>query len=177
MKKINKIYIPIALISIAMIFMSYKPFKNNFNNSKNIAMPTTNSCSIHVGWKEVNVNYNTSGKYYVLYSDIVDLSNIDPDHTMMWGCGYLDLTTLTTSWDCTDIEQWFSAYGSENCAYIYIQSNSVPDPQHPVATHTINVKVRDDHGDASNFGGITFKIHYVPNPDNSEPMSPCGGAY
>jgi len=157
--------------------MSFIPLANNNgtinNNSKELLTPdpfSPNNLTLNL--KEVNVDYRTSGNYYVIYSDMV--SGMNPNHTMTWGCGNLDLKPGTSDWDCSDIEPYFSAYGAEGCEYIYIHSNCVPDPEHPLVTHTINLKVKDNQGDESNEAGITFRIHYTSTPESGEPVNPCG---
>ena len=174
MKNLKKLNMLLVLIFVSVAFMSFIPSTNSNsagNNSDKVLLTPDPSSpnNLYVGWKEVNVDYRTSGNYYVLYSDIVSLSS---GQTMTWGCGNLDLKPGTPEWDCSDVETYFSAYGSEGCEYIYIHSNCTPTPGNP-AVHTINIKVKDDQGDESNAGGITFMIHYTPTPSSGEPTNPC----
>jgi hypothetical protein len=176
MKNLKKLNILLALIFVSVALMSFIPSTNsnsviNNNGEKLFTPDPSASESLHVGWKEVNVNYRTSGNYYVLYSDIV--SNINPDHTMTWGCGNLDLIPSSPDWDCNETKTWFSAGGSEGCAYIHIHSNCILNPNNPTAIHTLDIKVKDNQGDVSNVGGITFIIHYTATPNAGEPTSPC----
>lgn len=175
MKNLKKLNILLVLIFVSVAFMSFIPSTNSksaSNNSDKILLTPDPSSpnNLYVGWKEVNVDYRTSGDYYVLYSDIVSLSS---GHTMTWGCGNLDLIPVTPEWDCSDVETYFSASGGEGCEYIFIHSNLPQNPNYPLVTHTIDIKVKDDQGDVSNAGGITLNIHYTPNPSNADPMDPC----
>ncbi len=144
---------------------------NNEKNAKLLPPDQSTRYNIQVGWKTVNVYYRTNGDYYVLYSDLV--SGMDPNHTMTWGCGNLDLDPNIPGWNCSVTRTWFYASGSEGCEYIFIHSLGIPDPIHPIVRHTIDIKVKDDQGDESNWGAITFIIHYTSTPGVGEPMAPC----
>ncbi len=174
MKSFKSLYILLALVFISVAFMSFIPSANSIDNKNNTQLVTpdpgeTNDLS--VGWKTVDVYQNTSNEYIVLYSDLV--SGLAENHTITWGCGYIDIDPNTYGWDCNVTTQWFNAGGAEGCEYIGVHSNSVLDPAHPTAWHTIRVKVKDDQNIESNWGGITLQIHYTPNPDNSAPANPC----
>jgi hypothetical protein len=129
---------------------------------------------INVGWKEVNVYHRLSGVYYIKYSDLV--SGINPDHNLTYGCGYLDINKNTEGWDCNVTAAWFSAYGAyPHCEYIKVTSNSTPTPGNH-AIHTIDIRVKDDEGEESNWGGITLNIYYTAFPSASQPVAPCMGS-
>ena len=101
------------------------------------------------------------------------VTNLAPNHTMSWGCGHLDVDKPTGGWQCNVTKQYYTASGSDGCEYIYLHSLIVPTAGNPLVTHTIDVRVVDDQGEVSNFGGITLKIHYNSTPDATEPVNPC----
>ncbi len=173
MKRIKKLYILLTLVFVSVAFTAFIPSVNNVNNKNNTQLVTPDpgeTNNLQVLWKTVDVTQNTSNEYVVLYSDIVD--GMDPSNPT-WGCGYLDIDPDVSGWNCNFTTQWFYANGAEGCEYISVHSNSVLDPNNPLAVHTIRVKVRDAQGEESNWGGITLQIHYTPNPDNSAPVNPC----
>ncbi|MDD4373728.1 MAG: hypothetical protein PHG67_07405 [Bacteroidales bacterium] len=176
-KRLNYLFItPIILVSI--FFMAFIPRTDKYvqqeidMDASPFELPSSRNLS--VGWKEVNVYQRLSGVYYIKYSDLV--SGIDPDHHLTYGCGYLDINNNTVGWDCNVTETWFSASGAlPHCEYIKVTSNSTPTPGNH-AIHTINIRVKDDEGEESNWGGITLNIFYTPFPSASQPQHPCMGS-
>ncbi len=169
MKRIYKINISIVLLLVAMIFMSFIPFaKKDINTNKTNKINIT-AANLWVGWKTVDVTYRTSGNYIVKYADLVSL---DPGHSITWGCGYLDIDKLTAGFQCSVTRDYYTATGANSCEYIYVHSLATPLPGETVV-NTIDVRVMDDQGVISNWGGITLNIHNNGNPDNSEPVNPC----
>ena len=175
MKNLKKFNVLLALISISVVLMAFIPSTNSNgvinNNSEVLATPDPSSPNnLSVAWKTINVNYRTSGNYYVLYSDLI--SGLESDHSMIWGCGYLDIDKNTSEWQCTVTKDYYTASGADNCEYIYVHSLAIPEPGYS-ATHTIDIRVLDDHGVVSTWGAITLIIHNNGIPDNSEPVNPC----
>jgi hypothetical protein len=172
-KKVKHLIIaPIIFVSI--IFMSFIAIADNEVRQETtlemnpLELPV--SKSISVGWKTVDVYHRISGHYIIRYADLV--SGVNPSHNMRWGCEYVDIDPSSGGWDCDVTTTYFSANGAEQCQYIHVFSNSTPT-QGNNAMHTIDIRVRDEEGDESNWGGITLIIHYTPNPESSEPTNPC----
>jgi len=173
----NKLKINFGILStiIAAIFlMSFIPMsERTINTETPIELAPSElppASGLTVGWKTVNVNFTLSGHYVVQYSDMV--SGMDPNHHMTWGCGNIDLSPGSAGWDCSATSTYFSVAGADYCQFLYITSELTPLPGQPVI-HTVDIQVRDDEGDVSNYGGLTLIINYVQNPSSSEPANPC----
>jgi len=175
MNKLTKIKLGIfPIIILAVFLMSFIPMSD-----KDIKQETATelvpselppASGLYVSWSTVEVNFNLSGHYVVRYSN--NVSGLELNHTLSWGCGYVDVQPNTSSWDCSRSETYYYDAVGTDCDYIGVTSNSTPSPGNP-AIHSIDFRVKDDQGVESNWGGITLVIKYVQNPANSEPANPC----
>ncbi len=175
MNKLIKINLgTLATIITAVFLMSFIPVSDidikQETSTELVPSELPPPPTISLDWKTVNVNFTLSGHYVVQYSDMV--SGMDPSHHMTWGCGNIDLGSGSSGWDCSATSTYFSVSGADYCQFLYVTSDLTPLPGQPVI-HTIDLRVRDNEGDESNWAGLTLVINYVQNPSSSEPANPC----